>query len=129
MSKRKEKTIKEWMLELPDEHRKLAFKYQDKDWDLLSPNLSSALCSAFYFDRTDEGEIFWIKLYEACLKNENKTILQSIQSEMAERQERGISKYGGTLDQNPAEIAERLQHLKEELMDAIMYIEWIKSKL
>ena len=48
---------------------------------------------------------------------------------MSERQERGISKYGGTLDENPAEIAERLQHLKEELMDAIMYIEWIKSKL
>lgn len=58
-----------------------------------------------------------------------QTILESIQSEMAERQERGISKYGGTLDENPAEIAERLQHLKEELMDAIMYIEWIKAKL
>jgi hypothetical protein len=57
------------------------------------------------------------------------SILEKIQAEMAERQERGISKYGGTLDQNPAEISERLQHLKEELMDAIMYIEWIKSKL
>ena len=57
------------------------------------------------------------------------SILEKIQSEMAERQERGVKKYGGTLDENPAEIAERLQHLKEELMDAIMYIEWIKSKL
>lgn len=57
------------------------------------------------------------------------TIFEKIKAEMSERQERGIVKYGGTLDQNPAEIAERLQHLKEELMDAVMYIEWIKAKL
>lgn len=57
------------------------------------------------------------------------SILEKIQAEMADRQARGVAKYGGTLDENHAEIAERLQHLKEELMDAIMYIEWIKSKL
>ncbi len=45
------------------------------------------------------------------------------------QKEKGQNKYGFSLEANPAEIAERLNHLEEELIDGLMYIEWIKEKL
>jgi hypothetical protein len=41
----------------------------------------------------------------------------------------GIEKYGTTLCRNEAEILERLTHLEEELMDGLLYLQWIKEKL
>lgn len=49
--------------------------------------------------------------------------------EIAERQQMGKSKYGTELADNPAEICERLQHLKEELLDGAIYCEWAIGKL
>ena len=47
---------------------------------------------------------------------------------LAERQrEKGMSKYGYGLEMNPADILERINHLQEELVDALMYCEWIKE--
>ena len=47
---------------------------------------------------------------------------------LAERQrEKGMSKYGFGLEMNPADILERINHLQEELIDALMYCEWIKE--
>ena len=48
----------------------------------------------------------------------------------AERQrDKGIREYGQGLEANPADIMTRLTYLEEELVDALMYIEWIKEKL
>ena len=48
----------------------------------------------------------------------------------AERQrEKGICEYGQGLEANPADIVTRLNYLEEELIDALMYCEWIKEKL
>ena len=48
----------------------------------------------------------------------------------AERQrDKGIREYGQGLEANPADIMTRLTYLEEELVDALMYCEWIKEKL
>jgi len=49
-------------------------------------------------------------------------------TKLAERQRaKGMSKYGYGLEMNPADILERINHLQEELIDALMYCEWIKE--
>ena len=48
----------------------------------------------------------------------------------AERQrQKGIAEYGQGLEYNPADVVTRLTYLEEELIDALMYCEWIKEKL
>lgn len=47
-----------------------------------------------------------------------------------ERQRRkGLKTYGQGLEYNPAAITSRIEHLQEELVDALMYCEWIKDKI
>lgn len=49
---------------------------------------------------------------------------------IADRQrEKGVSTYGQGNEQNPADIIKRIDYLQEELVDALMYCEWIKGKL
>ena len=42
---------------------------------------------------------------------------------------KGMETYGQGLESNPAAILKRIEHLQEELVDALMYCEWIKDKL
>src|SRR5574343_1211707 len=49
--------------------------------------------------------------------------------ELAARQQLGIRKYGGTLAENQAAVIQRLQHLKEELMDGALYCQWAINQL
>lgn len=42
---------------------------------------------------------------------------------------KGMKTYGQGLESNPAAICERINHLQEELIDALMYCEWIKDKI
>lgn len=47
---------------------------------------------------------------------------------IAEKQRaKGMSKYGQGLEANPADIQARINHLQEELIDGLMYCEWIKE--
>ena len=52
-------------------------------------------------------------------------IVESIISQFNQRSEVGIKKYGTTLEENNND--DFLQHLKEELMDAVLYIEKLQS--
>lgn len=52
-------------------------------------------------------------------------IIESVISQFKKRSEIGIQKYGFTLDENNNDNF--LQHLKEELMDAVNYIEKLQS--
>ena len=48
---------------------------------------------------------------------------------LSERQRaKGMETYGQGLENNPAALIERINHLEEELIDAAMYCEWIKEK-
>lgn len=46
-----------------------------------------------------------------------------------QQREKGISKYGYGLENNPAPILERITHIQEELIDGLMYLEWLKDAL
>ena len=57
------------------------------------------------------------------------TIVESVIEQFKQRSEVGINKYGVTLDREDLTMLEWLKHLQEELMDATLYIEKLKSKL
>ena len=44
------------------------------------------------------------------------------------RSERGLKKYGVTLERDDLTHVEWLQHLQEELMDAALYVEKLKDE-
>jgi len=54
-------------------------------------------------------------------------IVERVVSLFRSRSQRGIEKYGTTLEENELSNSEWLQHLQEELMDAALYVEKIKS--
>lgn len=45
------------------------------------------------------------------------------------QRKKGVETYGQGLESNPAAMLKRIEHLQEELVDALMYCEWIKDKL
>ena len=53
-------------------------------------------------------------------------IVKQVVDKFQQRSEVGIKKYGTTLEQNNND--DFLNHLQEELMDAILYIEKLKSE-
>jgi hypothetical protein len=56
-------------------------------------------------------------------------IVEDVIAKYRQRSEAGIEKYGTTLVENKATLIEWLTHLQEELMDATLYIEKLKSEL
>lgn len=52
-------------------------------------------------------------------------IVESVVHQFIGRSNVGVAKYGTTLEENNTD--DFLQHLKEELMDAILYIEKLQS--
>ena len=59
------------------------------------------------------------------LETRKDSIVESIIKQFNERSIKGQEKYGTTLENNNTD--DFLQHLKEELMDAILYIEKYQS--
>ena len=45
------------------------------------------------------------------------------------QREKGLKKYGLPLEDNPASIDTRIRYVEEELVDALMYCEWVRDKL
>jgi tRNA A37 threonylcarbamoyladenosine biosynthesis protein TsaE len=56
-------------------------------------------------------------------------IVEEVMAKYRQRSEVGIAKYGTTLEGNKATLIEWLNHLQEELMDATLYIQKLKSEL
>ena len=49
---------------------------------------------------------------------------------IAERQrKKGMETYGKGLEDNQKDIITRIEYLEEELVDALMYCEWIKNQI
>jgi hypothetical protein len=55
-------------------------------------------------------------------------IVERVRDAFRKRSERGLKKYGTTLERNDLTHLEWLQHLQEELMDATLYIEKLKDE-
>ena len=54
-------------------------------------------------------------------------VVDRVIKQFSERSRIGIDKYGKTLSENPLSLLEWLEHLKQELMDATLYIERSKD--
>lgn len=50
-------------------------------------------------------------------------------ADIAARQCVGIAKYGMTLEQNPADLKERVTHAYQESLDLPLYLRWILEEL
>jgi hypothetical protein len=57
-------------------------------------------------------------------KIKEDTIVSSVMFQLAQRSMVGQKKYGTTLDENESD--DFLEHLKQELLDAVLYIEKLK---
>ena len=55
-------------------------------------------------------------------------IVDDVIKRFKQRSERGIEKYGTTLQDSPDGFYSFLNHLQEELMDATLYIEKLKQQ-
>jgi len=56
-------------------------------------------------------------------------ILTAIKKILDNQQEKGLKKYGKTVDQADLSTEEWLVHTQEELADALIYLECIKRKI
>ena len=56
-------------------------------------------------------------------------VLAKVFSEFIEREETGKKKYGTTMDRKDLSLDEWIEHMKQELMDAILYLEKIKHTI
>ena len=54
-------------------------------------------------------------------------IVESVIDQFRTRAEKGKRKYGTTMERDDLTFAQWIQHLQEELMDAVVYIEKIKQ--
>jgi len=54
--------------------------------------------------------------------------VEKVINKYKERSEAGIRKYNNTLDRKDLSFVQWLTHLQEELMDATLYIEKLKSE-
>jgi hypothetical protein len=55
------------------------------------------------------------------------TIVESVIEQFKQRSEVGIKKYGVTLDRTDLTPLDWMNHLQQELMDATLYIEKLKT--
>ena len=53
--------------------------------------------------------------------------VQSVKEAFEQRSQTGIRKYGTTLEREDLNFLDWLQHLQEELMDATLYVERLKT--
>jgi len=54
-------------------------------------------------------------------------ITEAVVAQLRTRAKKGKLKYGTTMERDDLTFAEWIQHLQEELMDAVVYIEKIKQ--
>jgi len=102
----------------------LCFHYNINDVYLINKshfrclrNVGDKTINEFFNIMTETSEIF--------AKPKKDSIVDGVVSQFKERSKRGIEKYGTTLQENNTD--DFLQHFKEELMDAILYIQKLQS--
>lgn len=93
------------------------------------------MCNAVYKDAYCESEppyensscANFIKLEKS--ENHNNPYWENICKIAEKQRNKGIETYGQGLEDNHCDIEKRIQYLEEELVDALMYCEWIKQYL
>ncbi len=75
-----------------------------------------------YFELLEKGG------YVSNSTNQIDSIVENVKTSYDNRSKKGKEKYGKTLERNDLTFIEWLQHLQEELMDATLYIEKLKTE-
>jgi hypothetical protein len=57
------------------------------------------------------------------------SVVEAVVSKMRSRSAVGIKKYNTTMDRNDLSVDDWMTHLQEELMDAVIYLQKLKSML
>lgn len=57
------------------------------------------------------------------------SIVESVVMKYKERANLGFTKYGTNLDRTDLNVKDWTEHLQQELMDAVLYLEKLKSEL
>ena len=57
------------------------------------------------------------------------SVVEAVRQDLLDRSKVGINKYGVTLDRDDLSLEQWLQHLREELMDATLYLKKIELLL
>ncbi len=55
-------------------------------------------------------------------------VVERVVEKFVDRSDVGFEKYGITLEDDPSKMLEWLNHLQEELMDAVLYLQKAKEK-
>jgi len=61
------------------------------------------------------------------LKRAQERVVPEAARLLEERAQRGLERYGVSLDENPAPLRVRLQHALEEALDLLQYLEWARE--
>lgn len=70
------------------------------------------------------------QIEEQCVVEQcNNPYWERIETIASRQRAKGLKKYGEGVEMNTDGILKRLEHLEEELVDALMYCEWIKDYL
>lgn len=72
------------------------------------------------------SKVLEVDIYEAFGKN---PYWERICKLSEQQRAKGMETYGQGLESNPAAMLKRIEHLQEELIDGLMYCEWIKDKV
>lgn len=90
-------------------------------------------CPLFYKTATDEDCFEDITLvprnYAILFGDSDNPYWERIEAIAKKQREKGLSKYGVGLEKNALSILKRIEHLEEELIDGLMYCEWIKETI
>lgn len=62
-------------------------------------------------------------------RNERCPIAEKVAAQVLSRAEKGFRKYGVTCARQDLSLADWLQHLQEELLDAAVYVETLKASV
>ena len=62
------------------------------------------------------------------MEKHTDSIVEAVISKFKQRSEVGINKYGKTLDRTDLNYKDWLNHIQEELMDAILYCERLRKE-
>ncbi len=62
------------------------------------------------------------------MEKHTDSIVESVIAKFKQRSEVGINKYGKTLDRTDLNYKDWLNHIQEELMDAILYCERLRKE-
>jgi len=54
-------------------------------------------------------------------------VVERVVDKFKQRSDVGYKKYGVTLDEDPSKMVDWLNHLQEELMDAVLYLQKAKE--